>query len=630
MSDPGIVNEEKKTNRYTNGLLCELERLVEAGEAGDFSVVLEDGHLSREEAEVVRLVNKVIGKYRASVECNTVPEEIREGLGRINMSCSLLLGIINDVLDFSKIVETGKLEINPAKYEVASLINGAVHNVNAMCSERKLIKLAFEIDENIPASLIGDELRIKQILNNLLSSAFKSTDAGTVTLSAAFESEPGKEGIMLVFGVRDTGKGMAKERMEALFGEYSRFDQESGSFVEGTEPALAIARRLTELMGGEIHAESEPGKGSLFTVRLPQKTAGSGVLGKALVENLQQLRPNNVKSKKKSPVTYEPMPYGSILIVDDVETNICAASGHMKPYRLQIDTAMSGFEAIEKIKAGKVYDIVFMDHMMPEMDGIETTKNLRGLGYTSPIVALTATLAGQENMFLQNGFDDYMSKPIDARRLNAVLTKLVRDKQPPDVIEAARLQKSDEPDSGDEQLRENALLLQSFMRDARKTIALLHDLFQNPDFENEGVLQKFTATVHGIKSALANIGESELSGVAFKLEQAGRTRNIEFIEASASEFLKDLCELAERLDPQQDDEAGVDEDIEALRDRLLAIQGMCADYNRKGAMELLVDVKGCSKKTRAIFDSIREYVHHSDFDEAESAAATYAATLGRG
>ena len=162
-----------------------------------------------------------------------------------------------------------------------------------------------------------------------------------------------------------------------------------------------------------------------------------------------------------------------------------------------------------------------------------------------------------------------------------------------------------------------------------KTIAALHDLLQNPDFKNEEILQKFTATVHGIKSALANIGESSLSSVANKLEQAGRARNTGQIEASGPEFLKNLCALSEKFEPKQDED-NADEDIEALRDKLLAIQERCAEYNRKGALELLSAIKNCSKETRAALDSITEYVLHSNFDEAGNAAATYAATLGGG
>ena len=354
-------------------------------------------------------------------------------LGKIYSSCHLLLGIINDILDFSKI-EAGKLDMMPAEYSVASMISDSVQ-LNVMRLESKPIEFEVNVDENVPAQLIGDELRIKQILNNLLSNAFKYTERGNVTLSIDFTDS------CLNVSVSDTGCGMTQEQLAALFAEYVRFQRKTGRTIEGTGLGLPITQRLINLMSGEIKVESEYGKGTVFVVRLPQQVVDDKVLGKDVVENLKRFRMSLMNTAKRAKITREPMPYGKILVVDDVETNLYVAVGLMKLYRLQIDTAVSGIVAIEKIKSGKVYDIVFMDHMMPEMDGIEATKHLRDLGYTNPIVALTANaVAGQADVFLRNGFDDFIAKPIDTRQLNSVLNKLVRDKHPD---EAGRLAKNE-------------------------------------------------------------------------------------------------------------------------------------------------------------------------------------------
>jgi CheY-like chemotaxis protein len=198
-------------------------------------------------------------------------------------------------------------------------------------------------------------------------------------------------------------------------------------------------------MNGTISVESEPGKGSVFTVRIPQGTVdGSGVLERELAENLKQFRLGKAaQTKKAAQITREYMPYGKVLVVDDVETNLYVANGLLAPYGLMVETVKSGFEAVEKIKDGAVYDIIFMDHFMPKMDGMVTTKKIRELGYTQPIIALTANaLAGQAEIFLANGFNGFISKPIDIRQLNTTLNKMIRDKQPFEVIDAARRQKA--------------------------------------------------------------------------------------------------------------------------------------------------------------------------------------------
>jgi CheY-like chemotaxis protein len=370
---------------------------------------------------------------------------IRAALEKIYSSGDMLLSIINDILDLSKI-EAGKLEIQVDKYDIASLIIDTAQ-LNMMRIGSKPIEFELYIDENMPAHMLGDILRVKQILNNLLSNAFKYTDAGKVTLSIAAEhatkfpaytgtGTPGRDNeTILVVSVSDTGQGMTKEQVDELFNEYSRFNQEANRSTEGNGLGMSITNNLINLMNGEITVASELGKGSTFTVRLPQGLIDSVILGKDVAENIRRFRMSSRAHLRNVQISREPMPYGNVLIVDDVDTNIYVAKGLMAPYDLVIDSADSGFAAIEKIKNGNKYDIIFMDHMMPKMDGIEAAKHIRDLGYTEPIVALTANaVTGQVEIFLENGFDEFISKPIDIRQMNTVLNKFIRDKQPPEMI----------------------------------------------------------------------------------------------------------------------------------------------------------------------------------------------------
>ena len=621
-----MLNEIEERTAQLEAVQLELEAALNSAKVANQA---KSSFLANMSHEIRTPMNAILGITEILVQNETLPGDIMEGLVKIYNSCDMLLGIINDILDLSKI-EAGKLDIIPAAYEVASLVNDSVQ-LNVMRIGSKPIEFVLQIDENIPSKLIGDELRIKQVLNNLLSNAFKYTDCGKVTLSVAFAQEKEIDDIVLIINVEDTGYGMTPKQVETLFDEYTRFNSGINRVIEGTGLGMSITQHLVYLMGGKIFLESEPGKGSLFTVRLPQKKVNAEVLGRQLAENLRQFQLNYMADKRKVQITRDPMPYGKILIVDDVETNIYVAAGLMKLYKLQIDTATGGQEAIDKIKNGNVYDIVFMDHMMPEMDGIETTKHLRDLGYTNPIVALTANaVAKQADVFLQNGFDDFIAKPIDIRQLNTVLNKLVRDRQPPDVIEAAKWEKISENRAAAAEPEADTLLAASFMRDARKAVAALAKLCKDEGFEDESQLNKFTVVVHGMKSALANIGEAELAQSAQRLEFMGRGQNVEQIEASVPAFLKELQTLLKKLESKQQQDS-TDEDTDYLYEKLLAVKKMCGEYDREGATHILVEMKRkkCSKDTREVLERIMKQVLHSDFEEAADTAAEYAKGIVR-
>jgi len=609
-----------------------------ARELAEQSTKAKSSFLASMSHEIRTPMNAILGVTEIMLQNRSLPEGIEDGLDMIYTSSNLLLGIINDILDFSKI-EAGKLDIIPAQYDVASMINDSVH-LNVMRIGSKPIKFELEIDENIPSKMFGDVLRIKQILNNLLSNSFKYTDSGTVVLSVTSEpviptvlSAGGQQktaddaDVTLVMSVKDTGHGMTKEQLNSLFEEYSRLYNETEKYIEGTGLGLTITQCLIDLMGGEISVESESGVGSRFTIRLPQRKADSEVVGKEAAVKLRQFRTDHLMNKERHRLVREPMPYGRILIVDDVETNLYVASGLLKPYKLQVETAMSGREAIDKIKSGKIYDVVFMDHMMPEMDGIETVKHMRESGYSAPVVALTANaVTGQADMFLNNGFDAFISKPIDIRRLDIMLNKFVRDKQPQKVRDAARLRNNEEAMHEGPAVQGNDHLLESFIRDGRKALVIFDEIHRNNEYYKEESLQNYTIAVHGMKSSLINIGEPTLSEHAGQLERAGREKNVLYIVKSAPEFSEKIRALLERIEPKTT-EADETEDVEALRNTLSTIKELCAEYNRKAALDLISDVKHCTRETKTILNSINSYVGHSDFEEAEAVAAAYMSRL---
>ena len=581
--------------------------------------------------EIRTPLNAIIGITDIQIQDQTLSQSTREALAKIYNSGDMLLHLINDILDLSKI-EAGKLELIPINYDVSSLINDTLY-LNMMRISKKPIEFQLFINENVPLEMHSDELRIKQILNNLLSNAFKYTERGKVTLLVDIEKEKGDKdrNVMLIFKVSDTGQGMTQEEVDNMFNEYSRFNMETNRTTEGTGLGMSITKHLIRLMNGEISVESELGAGSTFTVRLQQKEGDSGIIGKELAENLQQFRFDRLPLTRKAQITHEPMPYGRVLVVDDVETNLYVAKGLMTPYDLKIDLAMSGYEAIDKIKEGNVYDIIFMDHMMPKMDGVEAAKLIRDMGYTQPIVALTANaVVGQAEMFMHNGFDGFIPKPIDLRQLNVMLNKLIRNKQPQEVIEKARREKAERDKYMRGHTQQQSIgseLGGIFVRDAEKAISALETVLQK-NFHSEDDIQSYIINVHAMKSALANVGETELSNAALRLEQAGREKDVIMMSSRTNDFLDSLRVVIKKLKPADDEnESGEDtkDSLDYLREKLIVIYRACVSFDKKTAKNTLSELKDkpWSHNIRELLNKIAEYLLHSEFDNAAALADDY-------
>ncbi|MDR0689972.1 MAG: response regulator [Spirochaetaceae bacterium] len=326
----------------------------------------------------------------------------RKYLQDIKKSAQSLLTIINDILDFSKI-EAGKMDILNADYNLLSLLDNLRVMFDILFKEKKLV-FNFYVDENIPAMVYGDETRLRQVLTNLLSNAMKYTYEGRVDFSARLLSAG-----VLRFDIKDSGIGIRKEDSVKLFQPFEQLDTRKNRNVVGTGLGLAICYRLCQLMGGDLWLESEYGKGSTFTVAIPYNEAQ----GNAEDTGIEEVKEFSAPDAK-------------ILVVDDIEINLDVAEAMLASFDITVDLAEKGITAIELVQKFS-YDMVFMDHMMPEMDGIETTKRIRELGEPFkklPIIALTANVInGAEAMFLKNQFDDFLSKPIDFNSLNHCLHK---------------------------------------------------------------------------------------------------------------------------------------------------------------------------------------------------------------
>jgi signal transduction histidine kinase/CheY-like chemotaxis protein len=380
--------------------------------------------LARMSHEIRTPLNVIIGM--ADVELRKeLSGETGEHLEEIRSSGSLLLSIINDLLDISKI-ESGHFDLNPVEYDLAELLRDSI-KTNIIRINSKPIRFETDISPSLPRRLYGDEIRVKQILNNLLSNACKYTDRGAITLRIRGGAEDGE--LSLFFSVEDTGRGIRQEQLPRLFSEYQRFDEQASREIEGTGLGLSITKKLAELMGGQITVESAYGKGSTFTVLIRQRIVEAAPVGEAAAF-LGEPENRDEGLKKPRPIEYFQLPQARILMVDDMLTNLRVAQALLKPYRMIVLDATSGEQAIDMIREGNPqFDLIFMDHMMPGLNGIETVRIIRNeidseYAKKIPIIALTANaIVGNDKLFLENGFQGFLSKPINTALLDATLRK---------------------------------------------------------------------------------------------------------------------------------------------------------------------------------------------------------------
>lgn len=373
--------------------------------------------LSNMSHEIRTPINAVLGMNEMILrECSD--EQLLSYAANIRSSGKTLLFLINDILDMSKI-ESGKMEIVRVEYAFANLMMD-LWNVIFLRAQEKGLAIRFSLDETMPETLYGDDVRIKQIVTNLLTNAVKYTPQGGIELHAAYE-KTGDEQINLILSVKDTGMGIKKEDMGKLFESFQRLDEEKNRNIEGTGLGMNITMSLLKLMDGDMKVESEYGKGSDFTVTIPQKIISDRPAG-----SFEEIKSRQEQNNRKKQQSFE-APEASVLVVDDNDMNRKVFQSLLKRTKMKITTADSGKRCLSLVQKER-FHIIFMDHMMPEMDGIETLHEIRKLSgcpnEDTPVIVLTANaLSGAREAYLQEGFEDFLTKPIDGDLLEQTVER---------------------------------------------------------------------------------------------------------------------------------------------------------------------------------------------------------------
>ena len=380
--------------------------------------------LARMSHEIRTPLNAVLGTTQLELRKDVHPPDTTKAFLRIQNSSTMLLSIINDILDISK-VEAGKFAVESDLFEPEQFIS-EILQINHVHIENHKINFSLHVDRDLPKYQIGDSLRLKQIVNNLLSNAFKYTKEGSVSFSVSADHIIGYSGAIFTYKVVDSGLGMSQEQVDSLFIEFERFDNLENKSIEGTGLGMPIVQQLVIMMDGTIEVNSEPGVGTTVTVKIPQEILGFDTIGDEAAIELESLNILQKDLHKKQTSDLIDMSYGKVLVVDDVETNLDIMEGILSMYGIEAELSPSGVDTLERVGGGKVYDVIFMDHMMPEIDGIETTRRLRDSGYTGSIVALTANaLVNNRELFMQNGFNEFLAKPVEIEELNKCLMRFV-------------------------------------------------------------------------------------------------------------------------------------------------------------------------------------------------------------
>ena len=530
-----------------------MEELQKQRDIADNANEAKSRFLANMSHEIRTPINAILGMDEMILREST-EKPIRSYAFDIMSAGRTLLSLINDILDLSK-VEEGKMEIIPVQYDLSSLINDLINMTHDRASKKGL-KFTVDADEHIPHLLIGDEIRLRQCVMNLLTNAVKYTEEGEVTLLVSY-SKTENDHILLSFTVKDTGIGMKEEDMENLFSPYKRIEEKRNRAIEGTGLGMSITRQLLELMGSSLSVHSKYGKGSEFSFAVDQEVVKWEELGDYSV------RFNDISGRSHEYHELFHAPDARILVVDDTEVNLTVIQNLLKMTELKIDTAMSGKDAL-KLAGENQYDVIFIDHMMPDMDGIETLSNIRkeGMSKDAPAVALTANaVSGAREMYLEAGFNDYLSKPVDGEKLERMLYNL---------LPAGKLKEADSYEnktskelkgSDDVMLWLNDIpeidgqaglkncgteegyvsVLSVFHQTAAAKADEIENCYKTGDIEN------FTIKVHALKSSARIIGAALLSGLAADLEAAGKKGDTAYIQENTDRLLNMYRELDSKL-----------------------------------------------------------------------------------
>ena len=496
--------------------------------------------------EIRTPINAIMGMNEMVLrECEN--DNIRIYSENIQSASRLLLSLVNDVLDFSKI-ESGKMEIVCDNYYLDVMIHDVVNLIRGK-AEQKNLEFYVEVQKEIPNQLFGDELRNRQIIGNLLNNAVKYTQEGSVSLKITYDTSEPEDGeqnrIELLIQVSDTGIGIRQEDMGKLFGNFERLDLEKNRNIEGTGLGLAITKKLAEAMGGSVEVTSEYGRGSTFSVRLPQKVVDSTPIGEFEMEAVAETDTQGVYMEKFH------APEARILVVDDNNMNLMVVKGLLKKTKVQIVTCNNGRECLERMQK-EHFHIILLDHMMPGMDGMEVIKRTQTLENnrctSTPIIALTANaLKGMKEMYLEAGFTDYLSKPVDGEKLEQMVRKYLPEElvhTPEEEVQACSGTSTSNPivetatEENDTPLIDQNTAMVYCGNDEELYREIL-DCYCLEKEENQEKMKKclednnladYRILIHALKSTSLNIGCKSLYNMALELEKACKNNDLDYVK----------------------------------------------------------------------------------------------------
>lgn len=554
-------------------------------------------------------------------------EEIRQYAKSIERSGGYLISLINNILDISRI-ESGKMEIEEGKYELRQLLD-EVMLIAEKQAEQKSLKMNLIFDKTLPAYLIGDVIHIKQILLNLINNAVKYTKEGQIDIKVSKNEEETK----LIFEVKDTGIGIKEENLPVLFDAFMRVDSKKNKKIKGTGLGLAIAKQLAEQMDGMIWVESVYGKGSSFFVQLPMKKVSDGKISNVEWKETDE-------RKRRSFVA----PQAKILIVDDNPENLMVTRSLLKRTAVFVDTAASGEECVHKVRQN-IYDLILLDYMMPQMDGIDTIRELKkDVQFHIPVIALTADVTkGIEQTFLREGFCAYLSKPVMWSKLEDLLMKYLRD----DLVFIREDLKEEQKIKDEEfkqlkgQLKENDIKIEEGLRlldgdfmQYRKLMEFFTEYqeeymrqMQQLMTQKEVKVDEITRMMHTLKSNAKAIGAIHLYEIAKEMEDRGKQKDMEYIMSAynllklewgrvfkaSREFIEQTKNvLFDQKKEEEKDKQSKEEIKEKLKIFITRYQAKEAkeqiQYYRKGKI---------SEEERNILKEMEIRIDQLDFDEAE-------------
>ncbi len=612
-------------DRYVEQIVADYKQREEA-RISELALENKTYFLTNVSHEIRTPVNAVLGMNEMILR-ESKEDQIRRYAREIRTSGRTLLALIDDILDSTKL-ETGEMKIEPVEFDITDSVNDVV-NLNAFRAKEKGLEFHTDFDPTTPRLLYGDEIRFKQILANLLHNAVKYTKEGCVDVSLGYEKQD-ETHVLLKVSVKDTGIGIKKEDLDKITIRFERLDEGVNRSIAGTGLGLNIVKELLALMGGELSVESEYGKGSVFSFTLPVEVVRGFEVGN---QNMDSEDETDGFLQEK----ILQAPEATVLIVDDTPMNITVMKALLKSSKIRVDAAESGYKALEMVKEKK-YDIIFLDHRMPDMDGIETLERMKempsNLSKDTPVIALTANvITGGGAKYKAAGFTEFLPKPVDGYSLE----KLLEDQLPQEKISYVALSEKEQPKETFEQVVcdhpmcvklqsiPNMNLKEGFELCGGKDVMLkvLKEFTENSErkaseiegFLEKGDLENYTIWVHALKSSSRLIGASKLSEDAKRLEELGGKAllrdeiALRGIKANTPQLIDDYRMIGQKIAEAFAEEEGETEkrpiDQAELFEALKGLREYADAFDFDGADSVVEMLKGCELP--------EEYV--SDFEE---------------